>query len=120
MKEKTYLALTFFSENNSKLKLKEWKIREDQTVHQGDDLFTFENEGQEKAFTSQCQGTFKAFLWKEGEELFPGKMIAILQTDAKDAELCEKNNHGILLTPQEAKGGMSYAEAASIRLPPEG
>lgn len=116
---KAYFALTFNQNFGNSPVLKEWKTREGHTIAQGDTLFLFGEGPQQKEFKSEATGTFKAFLWREGESLKAGELVAILQVEPEEAKRCEGAGAGLSLTPEEAKGGMSYAEAASIRLPPE-
>ena len=116
---KSYLALTFPSNTVNQPVLKEWKLREGTSIQVGDAIFIYGEGSHQKLFTSQATGTFKAFLIKEGEALIPGCMVGVLQVEDAEAKRCEDAGLGHPLTPEEAKGGMSYAEAASIRLPPE-
>jgi pyruvate/2-oxoglutarate dehydrogenase complex dihydrolipoamide acyltransferase (E2) component len=116
---KEYLALLFNSSGPQRAILKKWLLREGQEVVAQQKLFTYLDGGAEKNFSSPVSGTFKAFLWKEDAALDPDAMVAVFQVDAKVAEKSVATGEGKILTPEEAKGGMSYAEAASIRLPPE-
>ncbi len=116
---KSYLALTFSNDFGNTPILKEWKIREGKTVAVGDSLFLFGEGSQQKDFKSLASGIFKAYLWREGEALTHGEMIAVLEVEETEAKRCEAAGFGLTLSPEEAKGGMSYAEAASIRLPPK-
>jgi pyruvate/2-oxoglutarate dehydrogenase complex dihydrolipoamide acyltransferase (E2) component len=116
---KEYLALFFNSSAPQRVVLKQWLLREGQEVKSQQKLFTYMEGGAEKNFVSPVSGTFKAFLWKEDAPLHPDAMVAVLQVDAKTANQSVAKGEGKILTPEEAKGGMSYAEAASIRLPPE-
>jgi pyruvate/2-oxoglutarate dehydrogenase complex dihydrolipoamide acyltransferase (E2) component len=116
---KEYLALIFNSSATERAVLKRWLLREGQEVKAQQKLFTYSEGKAEKNFTSPVNGTFKAFLWKEEEALDPDAMVAVMQVDSKVAAKSVDMGEGKILTPEEAKGGMSYAEAASIRLPPE-
>lgn len=116
---KEYLALLFNSAAPQQAVLKRWLLREGQEVKAQQKLFTYSEGASEKSFVSPVSGTFKAFLWREEETLDPNAMVAVLQLDAKTAEKSAAKGEGKILSPEEAKGGMSYAEAASIRLPPE-
>ena len=113
-----YLALLYKSDNSEPGILQKWSFREGESIQKGDSLFTYTQGSEQKTFPAAIEGTFKAFLWKEGEALQPGCMVAVLQVAEADAPDCENRGIGKILTPEEAKGGMSYAEAASIRLPP--
>lgn len=116
---KAYLALTFQPDPSTRPLLKEWRLREGREVRIGDPLFIYGEGSHAKTFDSKASGTFKAFLWKEGEALEPGCMIGVLEVEESDAKQGEGEGWGCILTPEEAKGGMTYAEAASIRLPPK-
>ena len=116
---KEYLALLFNSHGAQHPVLKRWLLREGQEVKAKQKLFTYTEGDAEKNFSSPVGGTFKAFLWKEESTLDPDAMVAVLQVDAKISAEAVAKGEGKILTPEEAKGGMSYAEAASIRLPPE-
>jgi hypothetical protein len=112
-----YLALFFKSDYSNKPVLKEWQIREGKQVQTGDTLFTYGEGASQKKFTSKVSGTFKVFLWKEGQALEAGCEVAVLQVEEKIAAKSVKDGWGKAITPEEVKTGMSYAEAASIRLP---
>lgn len=116
---KAYLALMFQSSHSGPVLLKRWLLREGTEVVPQQELFSFSTGGKDQVFPSPIAGTFKAFLWKEEETLHDGDMIAVLQVEEKAARDAVENGLGKILSPEEAKGGMSYAEAASIRLPPE-
>lgn len=116
---KSYLALTFSQDFGNNPILKEWKIREGHPIASGETLFLFGEGSHQKEFKSEANGIFKAFLWREGDALKPGEMVAVLQVEDSEAKQCEEKGVGVALTPEEAKGGMTYAEAASIRLPPQ-
>lgn len=113
-----YLALLFASDLADPPVLKKWTPREGDPLQAGDPLFTYTQGSEQKTFHSGAEGIFKTFLWKEGEILHPGCMVAVLQVANETGSDCEDRGIGKILTPEEAKGGMSYAEAASIRLPP--
>ncbi|MDX1386499.1 MAG: hypothetical protein R3257_02840 [bacterium] len=115
---KAYLALTFHSEQGTRPLLKEWRLREGREIQAGDPLFVYGEGSHAKIFEAKATGVFKAFLWKEGESLEPGCMIGVMEVNEADAKQGENEGWGCILTPEEAKGGMTYAEAASIRLPP--
>lgn len=115
-----YLSLFFQSDYANHPVLKEWITREGQTLNKGDPLFIYGEGATQKHFYSSVSGTFKTFLCKEGETLIPGISVAVLQVSAEIAAESVKNGLGKTISPEEAKKGMSYAEAASIRHPTGG
>ncbi len=114
----TYLALYFAPHSDAFPTLQEWQVRENQIINIGQTLFHFGEASKLKTFSSPVAGVFKTFLWKEGETLMPGEPVAVAEVDSAIAKQLEEKGLGRILSPEEAKSGMSYAEAASIRLPP--
>jgi pyruvate/2-oxoglutarate dehydrogenase complex dihydrolipoamide acyltransferase (E2) component len=117
---KEFLALFFITEDSGMPALQVWLSREGQAFQAGDALFTYGEEGAEKTFTAPVPGTFKTFLCKEGESLKSGMGVAVIEVTEEIASRCEVQGLGKILSKEEAKQGMSYAEAASIRHPKGG
>lgn len=115
---KTYLSLFFRSDLAGISLLKEWLVRENQEIRESDPLLRHSTPEEEATFNACVSGTFKTFLWKEEEPLHVGSSVAVLQVDPEVAQDCVQKGLGKIITPEEAKTGLSYAEAASIRLPP--
>lgn len=113
-----YLALYFDQSPSDGPLLNRWLAKEGQEINKGDPLFTYGDEDQSKEFSSRASGKFKVYLWKEGEALQTNCEVAVLQVAEEEAQAIMAGGWGKIITPDEAKTGMSYAEAASIRLPP--
>ncbi|MCP5467877.1 MAG: hypothetical protein H7A32_01235 [Deltaproteobacteria bacterium] len=116
---KNYFALVFLpnSPTNEKALLSKWLIREQNEVKKSQALFQFKVGDQEQSYTSPISGIFKAYLYKEGEEIETGRPIAVFEISEEEQKQALEESLGKVITPDEANQGMSYVEAASIRMP---
>ena len=97
--------------------LAKWLLPEKSYLSLNTPLFEYEYQGSVHSFLSPIEGTLRVFLQREGTPLNLQEGVAVFEVTQAEQQRAVEQKLGIAITPEEFKHGMSYAEAASIRMP---
>jgi len=114
-----YFILYFKNDSDSKPVLKKWLLEEGQMIKPNEALISWTDGDQENEFPCPVPGLFKVHLFKEGNTLYSGCELAILNLEESVARSAEQQGLGKIIRPEELDRTIAHAGAASIRLPPE-